>query len=92
MIPQKRMKLGEMRKGSKAIIASVGASENADLELVGRLLEMGLLEGSLVEVIHEAPFGGDPFAIRVRGVLIALQRQLANMIEVFDYESGYQSK
>jgi ferrous iron transport protein A len=51
-------------------------------DLLQRLLEMGLLEGSAVEVVHEAPFGRDPIAVRVRGALIALRRNEANYIEV----------
>jgi ferrous iron transport protein A len=50
--------------------------------MVRRLLEMGILEGSRVEVVHEAPFGRDPLAIRVRGALIALRRHEAAHIEV----------
>jgi ferrous iron transport protein A len=35
-----------------------------------------------VELVHQAPFGGDPVAVRVRGALIALRRNEANLIEV----------
>ena len=83
----KRMRLGDMKKGSKAIIISVGKDPGTSQELVLRLLEMGLLEGSWVEVVHEAPFGGDPFAVRVRGALVALQRHVANVIEVLVNEN-----
>lgn len=51
-------------------------------EISARLMEMGLLEGSRVEVAHEAPFGGDPIAVRVRGALIALRRNEANQVWV----------
>lgn len=77
--------LGELRKGSKALILRVG-TENQDPGMTARLLEMGLLEGSMVEVLHEAPLGGDPMAIRVRGTLIALRRNEANAVEVCIYE------
>ena len=49
---------------------------------VDRLLEMGFLEGSSFEVVHEAPLGGNPIAVRVRGTLIALRREEAGAIEV----------
>jgi ferrous iron transport protein A len=42
-----------------------------------------LLEGSTVEVLHEAPFGKDPIAVRVRGALLALRRSEANHVRVF---------
>lgn len=79
------VKLGELKKGQRALIVKVG-TESSSPELVERFLEMGLLEGSIVEVLHEAPFGGDPFAVRVRGALVALRRQEANAIEVIFHE------
>jgi ferrous iron transport protein A len=82
---EKRIKLGELTKGTKALISQVGIGQNSH-EMVSRLMEMGVLEGSFVEVVHEAPFGGDPVAIRVRGALIALRRQEANAVEVIIYE------
>lgn len=72
-------RLGGLAKGQGGRIVTVqGQSE----ELVERLLAMGLLEGSLVELVHEAPFGGDPVAVRVRGALLALRRSEADYIEV----------
>ena len=72
-------RLGELSRGEGGeIVSVVGESE----ELVQRLLAMGLLEGSDVEVVHEAPFGGDPVAVRVRGALLALRRSEANYITV----------
>lgn len=83
------MLLGKLKKGQKGLIVrirregSLSPEFNSFSQIEERLMEMGLLEGSLVEVVHEAPFGGDPFAVRVRGSLVALQRQFANLIEVF---------
>ncbi len=70
--------LGELTVGMRGTILST----TGPLEIRRRLLEMGLLEGSQIELIHEAPFGGDPIAVRVRGALIALRRNEANYIEV----------
>jgi ferrous iron transport protein A len=72
------LKLGELSKGRLARIVSLEPGS----EICARLMEMGLLEGSLVEIVHEAPFGGDLIAVRVRGALIALRRQEANQIWV----------
>jgi ferrous iron transport protein A len=77
----KKAKLGELTLGCAGIITRVGREED-DAATVARLLEMGLLEGSQVEVLHEAPFGKDPIAVRVRGSLVALRRSEANAIEV----------
>lgn len=78
----KKRRLGELRKGESATIVRV--NEAAEAALTRRMLEMGLLEGSRVELVHEAPFGGDPVAVRARGALIALRRNEANFIEVTD--------
>jgi ferrous iron transport protein A len=72
-------RLGELSRGQGGKIVSVAGNSE---ELVQRLLAMGLLEGSNVEVVHEAPFGGDPVAVRVRGALLALRRSEANYITV----------
>ena len=73
-----RVRLGELPKGRSARIVQI----DDGAEIAPRLMEMGLLEGSMVEVLHEAPFGGDPIAVRVRGALIALRRNEANHIWV----------
>lgn len=72
---KKQYKLGELKRGVKALITCVSSA-------LPRLLEMGLVVGSRVEIVHEAPFGSDPIAVRVRGTLIALRRSEANAIEV----------
>lgn len=48
--------------------------------VIQRMLEVGIMEGAYVELVHEAPFGKDPIAIRVRGALVALRRAEAKYI------------
>lgn len=74
-------RLGEFKKGQKGLIVKI-ESEGEGKELIPRLMEMGLVEGNEVELVHEAPFGSDPVAIRVRGALIALRRNEANLVFV----------
>ncbi|MCM2321991.1 MAG: ferrous iron transport protein A [Oligoflexia bacterium] len=90
------VKLGELGRGHGGRIISIGgqvagaidaAGEGQD-DLAQRLMEMGLLEGCDVQVVHEAPFGGDPIAIRVRGALVALRRSEANQIVVDTGKKG----
>ena len=78
--------LGELEKGMTGIISKTGGP----IEIRRRLLEMGFLEGGSVEVVHVAPFGGDPIAVKVRGSLLALRREEANHIEISEvkYPSG----
>ncbi len=79
-----RCRLGEMSAGMSGVIVNT----SGPIELRRRLLEMGLLEGSVVTLVHEAPFGGDPIAVRVRGALLALRRNEANLIEVSRENEG----
>ena len=74
-----RIRLSELKKGARAEIVAVHAPVE---EMTRNFLEMGLLEGSAVRVVHEAPLGGDPIAVEVRGALIALRRQEAAGFQV----------
>ena len=80
--------LAQLVPGEKGVITAVGAKSqttgiaSVSDEVLNRLLEMGLIEGSSVEMLHEAPFGGDPIAVRTRGTLIALRRNEAACILV----------
>lgn len=47
----------------------------------GRLLEMGLLVGTAVELVRFAPLG-DPLEIKVRGYHLTLRRHEAELILV----------
>ena len=46
-------------------------------EIERRLLELGIVEGADVQVLHEGPIGRDPIAVRVNGTTIALRRREA---------------
>ena len=50
-----------------------------------RLLDLGFVAGTLVEIEMVSP-GGDPTAYRVRGAVIALRREQANLIRVSSQE------
>ena len=76
--PEQPLPLGQMSKGEGGYICSLEGPEGT----VRRLLEMGMVEEAYVEIVHEAPFGGDPVAVRVRGGLLALRRQEASCVTV----------
>jgi ferrous iron transport protein A len=67
-----------MRPGDSGHICQVDGPDQA----VRRLLELGLTEGSWIELVHEAPFGKDPIAVKVRGGLLAMRRREANQVWV----------
>ena len=55
------------------------------LEIERRILELGIVEGVLVQILHEGPIGRDPIAVRVNGTTIALRRREAMAIMVADH-------
>jgi ferrous iron transport protein A len=66
--------------GAATIVVVVGARG-----LAVRLMEMGLLPGTRVEVLRVAPLG-DPIEVRVRGFALSIRRQEARGIEVRSVE------
>ncbi len=46
-----------------------------------RLMEMGVLQGTEIEVVRLAPFG-DPIEVELRGYRLSLRKQEAEQIEV----------
>jgi len=74
------IKLSEARLGDRGVITSVGSHrrhEAADVELERRLLELGLVEGAKIELIHQGLFGRDPIAVKVDDMRVALRRREA---------------
>ncbi len=53
-----------------------------DPHTADRLHELGFDEGVDVELLHRAPMGGDPLAVRVGNMVVALRRSMARLIEV----------
>jgi Fe2+ transport system protein A len=70
--------LSSLSRWEKGWICEVSGEET----VVRRLLEMGFVESAFVEVLHEAPFGKDPIAVRVRGATLALRRHEAQCVLV----------
>ena len=65
--------LSGARRGEGGVVQSVGGA--GDLER--RLLEIGLVEGARVRVLHEGLFGHDPIAVQVDETRVALRRREA---------------
>ena len=69
--------LAQLAPGDRGKVAKVAG----DAEAARRLMEMGLMRGTTVEVIRVAPLG-DPLEVRVRGFMLTLRRAEAEHIEV----------
>ena len=78
--------LGEARVGFRGRIHQLVVNgSNTGLpgpELERRLIELGFVEGAVVELLHQGLFGGDPIAVRVADTTIALRRREAMAILV----------
>lgn len=68
--------LAELRVGDKAVITGF-----SDEILSLKLLEMGCLPGTVVELIHTAPFG-DPIALKVSGYTLSMRKDEASTVKV----------
>ena len=65
-----------------ALSVNGGSTGLSGPELERRLLELGFVEGAVVELLHQGLFGGDPIAVRVADTTIALRRREAMAILV----------
>jgi ferrous iron transport protein A len=79
------LRLSEARVGDQGVIVEVGEhchhqSQAVDLER--RLLELGFVEGANVELLHQGLFGGDPIAVKVDDMRVALRRHEAASLKV----------
>ena len=81
-----RLPLGLGRRGFQGRIDTIAASDASSgipaAELERRLLELGFVEGALIEILHEGLVGRDPIAVRVNDSTIALRRREAMAILV----------
>lgn len=71
--------LGQLPIGARGVVRHV----HADRPVARRLMEMGLLPGTPVEVVRVAPLG-DPIEIRVRGYSLSLRRRDAAGVALGD--------
>ncbi|MBN1403726.1 MAG: ferrous iron transport protein A [Opitutales bacterium] len=75
----KARSLDALRPGSAARIVELAPSCRGFERR--RMMDLGLVPGSVIERAEQAPFGG-PIAFRLRGVTMALRPAQANMVAV----------
>lgn len=76
-MPGELLPLTSLKAGGTAIVSEIRVPP----ENRGRLLEMGLLVGTRVELVRFAPLG-DPVEIKVRGYHLTLRKHDAEQIWV----------
>ena len=67
----------EMPMGQAATISQVGGARG----FRRRLLELGLVPGTSVQIVNVAPFG-DPIEIEVRAARLSIRKHEAAMIQI----------
>ena len=72
-----RQPVTQMSAGTRGVVAEIKVPP----EHRGRLMEMGLLVGTAIELVRFAPLG-DPLEIKVRGYHLTLRRHEAEQIWV----------
>lgn len=70
-------RLSDLNIGDEANVISVAGDD--DLRI--KIMEMGVVSGSLVKVIKKAPLG-DPLAISIRGYDLTLRKNEADVVLV----------
>ena len=70
--------LSQLKVGQKAIIKGYVAE---NLSILQRLLEMGMIKNTTLEITKVAPLG-DPIQISIRGYSLSIRKSEANLIEI----------
>ena len=77
--------LAKLKKGSRAVIVNFLVDKAVNPGFYNRLMQMGLVEGTIIELAHFAPFGG-AIAIRCRDTLIGMRLSDAELVLVKEAE------
>jgi DtxR family Mn-dependent transcriptional regulator len=77
--------LSDLRPGGRARVVELSPACRGPERR--RLLDLGFVPGTVVEIDMVSP-GGDPTAYRVRGSVVALRREQANLIRVTSQEAA----
>lgn len=82
--PENLVSLAALERGCPALIRVIGRGIGGDANGVieRRLLEIGFEEGREAEIRHLSPIGGDPIAVRVDKLNIAVRRSEAAFVLV----------
>lgn len=76
--------LSDLKIGDQSIIQGFDTSRVEDQEfaadLEDRLLEIGFEEGLAIEILHKGPIGGDPLAVKIGTITLALRKMEAAAI------------
>lgn len=83
-IPSQKLILSQAAKNRKGRIVGFGDQQDCTqhVAMIKRLRDIGFEEDRIFEILHSGPLGADPLAVKVDGMVIALRRAEAKLIEV----------
>lgn len=70
------MTLDQLKPGERGVVTGWTSPEPPS-----RLLEMGILQGTELQIVRHAPLG-DPIDVRIRGYHLSLRKQEAGLIRI----------
>jgi len=70
--------LDQMPRGKTGRISGF----TGDAARIDQLRELGFQEGLIIEYLYASPFGGDPIAVAIGPMTVALRRSEAGLIHV----------
>ncbi len=76
------MTINDLAEGQRAQILGV---QGLDAQLTQKLVDLGMIKGVRVTLIHRAPLG-DPLWLELKGYQLSLRRELAEHIAVEEIE------
>lgn len=71
-----KITIDDLIKGEKAVIRKFLTKK-----IPLKLIEMGCIEGSYVQLVQHAPFS-DPLYLNVNGTYLAIRKEIASQIQV----------
>ncbi len=73
------LRLDNLRPGQRALVKAIHTRNST---LRSKLLSMGIVAGTTIQVVCVAPLGGDPMEIKTRGYNLSLRLGEAHTIEI----------
>jgi ferrous iron transport protein A len=72
------MRISDLKIGQSARVLKLAVTDRLYRQ---KLIAMGIIPGTLVQMAGIAPLG-DPIEIKVRGVMVCLRKEEANIIQI----------
>jgi len=88
MSEQPDIQLSALAKHKPARITDMRGATHEGERAVKRLRDAGFEEDRIIEILHTGPGGGDPLAVRMDNVTMALRRAEAALITVSPQEDS----